>query len=86
MPVVARPRRKPAGLSAVSADEVKPAFVERASDCWPDWATPLNARELSRSAARNRPSEVFAEVGRTIAVIAGLVVLAQLLLFAFHLE
>jgi hypothetical protein len=86
MPVIARPRRKLAGISIVRVDEAEPAFAERASDCWPDWSGPLDSHEVVKSAARNRPSEVFAEVGKVIAVIAGLVVLVQILLFAFHLE
>jgi hypothetical protein len=84
MSVVARPREKSAHLSVVNVSEAKPVFEDRTSDCWPDWATPLSSCELSQSAARNRPSVVFAEVGRTFAVIAGLIVFARILLFAFH--
>jgi hypothetical protein len=86
MSVVTRPRKKSTSFSIVSAGDAKPVFPERASDCWPDWSMPLNSGELSRFAARNRPSDVFAELGKTIAVIASLVVLVQVLLFAFHLE
>ena len=86
MSIVAQPRKKSANLSVVNAGHAEPTFAERSSDCWPDWATPLSSCELSKSAARNRPSTVFAEVGKTVAVIAGLVVLAQILLVIFHLN
>ena len=86
MSVVAQPRKKSANLSVVNVGHAASTFTERFSDCWPDWSTPVDFHEVVKSAARNRPSEVFADVGKVIAVIAGLVALVQVLLFVFHLE
>lgn len=85
MSVVVQSPSKRTNLSVVTVDDAGPMFAERTSDCWPDWSTPLNPLDLAKAAARNRPSKVFAEVGKTVAVIAGLVLLVQVTLLLFHL-
>jgi hypothetical protein len=86
MPVLSYPRKKSATLFASTVGDTKPVFTERFSDCWPDWSTPLTQSDLAEAAARNRPSEVFAQVGKAVAAIVGLVLLVHAALLVFHLN